>query len=97
MATMGTVRDVVLRVPVEELPGHLATLETELGQVPLIEVVRGERVIAEMRAPKQVSEQALPIAGPVPDFRAQMREVFGDRVLDVDTASWIREDRDGGA
>jgi hypothetical protein len=97
MATTVPVREAVTRVSVEDLASHLATLEKELGQVPLIEVVRGDTVIAEMRAPKQVSAAVRPEVRPIPDFRAQMREVFGDRVLDVDTTSWIREDRDGGA
>jgi hypothetical protein len=50
MATHATIRD-VQRVDVEDLTSHLATLESELSGGRAIELMRGERVIAELRAP----------------------------------------------
>jgi hypothetical protein len=96
MATVGTIRDAVTRVAVEDLVSHLATLETELGQVPLIEVVRGETVIAEMRAPKQMPAAVQLAVQPVPDFMARLKKIYGDEVLPAGTTTkWIRDDRDG--
>jgi hypothetical protein len=96
MGTTVPVREAVTRVAVEDLASHLATLEKELGEVPLIEVVRGDTVIAEMRAPRQVSAVVPAKARPMPDFMARLKAIYGDEVLPAGTTTkWIRDDRDG--
>ncbi len=85
----------VLRIPIEELPAHLATLEVELEGGRYIELVRDGNVIADVRAPATcVSRRVLP-ASERPDFMARMKARWGDKPLNVDTTAWIREDRDG--
>jgi hypothetical protein len=74
---------------VEELASHLETLEEELSGGRAIELVRGGVVVAEVRAPAGEG-----FARHVPQLRAQMRAIFGDEVLDVDTADWVAEGRD---
>jgi hypothetical protein len=97
MDTTATVRETcgakVQRVPVEELAQHLATLEQELSDSGTIELVRGDTVIAELRAkPKTITTDDGRV---IPDFMAQMREVFGDYVFPDGTGlKWINEDRD---
>ena len=84
----------VQRIPVEELAGHLATLESELSDGRSIEIMRGDAVIAEVKA------KALPPSPPAgskryrPDFAAQLKEMWGDKVFDTDGTQIIREDRD---
>ncbi|MBB5066796.1 hypothetical protein [Granulicella mallensis] len=100
MGTTNTVREDmpsmgrVQRIAVEDMDKHLATLEAELSGGGAIELVRGDAVIAEVRAPQSVSVDTRPFSARMPDFKAQMREVFGDVVLDVDTTSWIEDDRE---
>jgi hypothetical protein len=94
MATSTTIRDSVVQIAVEDLPSHLASLETELSECHSIELVRGETVIAEVRAPKRLAEPERPADRPIPDFMARLRELYPDGPLDVDTTAMIREDRD---
>jgi hypothetical protein len=84
----------VQRIAIEDIDKHLATLEIELSGGRSIELVRGERVIAEVRAPERVVLDLRPFSERMPDFKAQMREVFGDVTLDLDTTAWIEEDRE---
>src|ERR1700761_8005055 len=102
MGTTNTVREDVpsvgriQRIAVEDMDKHLATLEAELSGGGAIELVRGERVVAEVRAPKIVVEPQERVQPPMPDFMARMREIWGDEVLPEGTTTrWIREDRDG--
>ena len=96
MATSETIRDMegakVQRIQVDDLAQHLATLEQELSDSKTIELVRGDAVIAELRAP---SKNVLTKSGRViPDFMGQMREVFGDQVFPLGTGlKWINEGR----
>jgi hypothetical protein len=66
----------------------------ELDRVQLIELVRGETAIAEMRAPKQRIELPQPVDRPIADFMGRMKSIWGDKPLDIDTTVMIREDRD---
>jgi len=92
MATAGTVREMVTRVSVEELTSHLATLEAELSDGRLIELVRGETVIAEVRA-KDMNQAS--VAAELPDFMGRLRANWGDTVLPLGTGTaLVREDRD---
>lgn len=92
MATAGTVREMVTRVSVDELASHLATLEAELSDGRSIELVRGETVIAEVRA-KEVEHTVAPVE--LPDFMGRLRANWGDTVLPLGTGtSIVREDRD---
>jgi len=96
MDTTATVRETysakVQRVPIEELAQHLATLEQELSEGRSIELVRGETIVAEVRA--KAAPAAEEKAWVTPDFLGQMREVFGDYVFPDGTAlKWIDEDR----
>lgn len=88
----------VLRVPVEELGEHLDTLEAELSGGRAIELVRGGKVIAEIRS-KPGAEVAVGRAEaevpPLPDFMGRMREIWGDKVFPEGTGvKMLREDRD---
>ena len=68
-----TVPELIIRVPVDELPAHLAQLETELSNGRMIEIVQGDLVIAEVRA-----REANPVVRPhAPDFMARMRARLG--------------------
>jgi hypothetical protein len=87
-------RETVLRLSVEELGEHLATLEEELSGGRSIELIRGERVIAEVRAPKEEATTVAAVRPQMPDFKARLREIWGDQPLDVDMTAVIREDRD---
>ena len=86
------VSSLVLRLPVEELPAHLAQLEAELSSGCTIELLRGDAVIAELRAkqPQDTVPQTRPLA---PDFMARMKARWGDRIFN-DSTQWVREDRD---
>jgi hypothetical protein len=84
----------VIRIAVEDLGAHLATLEAELRSVRAIELTRGEKVIAEIH-PAQALEVADSRTLPeLPDFMAMLRDIYGDKPLDVDTTEWIREGRE---
>lgn len=84
----------VVRIPVEELPEHLATLEDELRGGRAIELVRGEHVVAEVRAKENVTLEGK--KRPVPDFMGRMKTIFGDQVFpDGYMTDAVRRDRDG--
>lgn len=91
MAATGTIREVVgaQRIAVEDLASHLATLEAELSGGRAIELVRGGTVVAEVRAVSSMDQ------GPVPDFHARLRSIWGEKPLDVDMTAVVRRDRDG--
>lgn len=84
------------RIAVEDLPSHLATLESELSGGRAIELVRGETVIAELHAPKPVElKPQADMRREMPDFMGRMRKIWGDEMLPEGTSTrWIREDRD---
>ena len=87
-------RSLVLRIPVEDLPAHLATLEAELEGGRRIELVRGNDVVADVRA----REIELPMPGVrpgAPDFMARMKAMWGDRIFE-DSTELIRRERDAG-
>ena len=82
-----------MRIAIEDLGAHVATLEAELRSVSAIELTRGETVIAEIH-PRQVLHVTDAKSQPkMPDFMARMRENFGDKSLNVDTTAWIDEER----
>jgi len=97
MATSTTIRDSVLQVAVEDLVSHLATLEAELSLGRSIELLRGETVIAEMRAPKtEVAGLGSVAERPLPDFMGRMKAIWGDTVFPEGTGvRLVRADRDG--
>ena len=85
----------VVRIPLEQLSSQVTMLEAELASGHRVELVRGDHVIAQVLA-------VLPLAPPkpetgraMPDFRARLVQMWGDTPLDVDTTTWVREDRDG--
>jgi len=100
MATSGTIREVttvatsVRRVAVEDLAAHLATLEAELSEGKAIEVMRGDKVIAELRGKTAVT---VPLSRPdVAAMKARLRATWGDTVLPSGTMTEVvRNDRDG--
>ena len=98
MAAAETIREMgtaVRRIPVEELPEHLATLEAELAGGRAIELSRGDVVVAEVRAKNTLSEIEHR-ARPIPDFMGRMTEIFGDKVFPTGYMTQaVREDRDG--
>jgi len=68
--TAGTL---VCRVQIEELSERLDYFEHELAQGVIVELVREDRVVAELRAPAPPA--------PVPDFMARMKALWGDKVF----------------
>jgi hypothetical protein len=84
----------VMRIAIEDLGAHVATLEAELRGVRAIELTRGDMVVAEVvaRTPLEVSDDRP--QPELPDFMARLREIYGDKPLDVDTTEWIREGRE---
>ena len=86
----------VQRIPIEDLPAHLATLEAELEDGRHIEVLRGGAVIADLRAPARLATQGVLPASERPDFMARLKEMWGDRVFE-DSTELIRKDRDAGS
>lgn len=95
MGASGIVRDVAaggaLRIAVEDLASHLATLEAELSGGRAIELVRGGVVVAEVRGVDAIANAA---PKPMPDLKARLRSIWGDKPLDVNMTAVIREDRD---
>jgi len=93
MDAIDTAREGVLRIDVDDLSNHLATLEAELSGGRCIELVRGDIVVAEVRAknPLPIS----PATRELPDFLGRMKAIWGDKVFPEGymTAA-IREDRD---
>ena len=83
----------VIRIAMEDLGAHVATLEAQLRSVRAIELMRGETVIAEIN-PRQPLKAADPELVEMPDFMAILREIYGDKPLDVDTTKWIQEGRE---
>ena len=81
----------VLRIRIDDLPGLPEDLETELAAGRRIELVRADKVVAEVREP---GVQLPQVTAANFDWAAQLKEMWGDRVFDVDTTQWIREDRD---
>jgi len=80
-----------VRIRVEDLGQHLATLESELSDGRSIELVRNERVVAELRA-KTEQEHVRPA---MPDFMGRMKAIWGDKVFPEGYMTQaIREDRD---
>ena len=92
MATsVQTHEQATIRIRMEELSGLPAEFEAELAEGRPVEFVRGDKVIAEARAPEPEQPR---VTAATFDFEAQRRQMWGDRVFDVDTTEWIREDRD---
>lgn len=83
-----------MRIAIEDLGAHVATLEAELRSVSAIELTRGETVIAEIYPKQPVHAAELGPRPEMPDFMARLREIYGDTPLNVDTTEWIREGRE---
>jgi len=81
----------VIRIAIEDLPAHVATLEAELRGVRAIELTRDEVVVAEIHPKQPLDLKPQP---DLPDFMAMLHEIYGDKPLDVDTTEWIREGRE---
>ena len=85
----------VIRMQIEELPAHLATIETELQDARRIELLRGETVIAELTKPSHVEGKDALERSKRPDFAARLKEMWGDKIFE-DSTPLIRADRDAG-
>jgi hypothetical protein len=80
-----------MRIAIEDLGAHVATLEAELRGMKAIELTSGDAVVAEIHPTQSLELQPQP---ELPDFMAMLREIYGDKPLDVDTTEWIREGRE---
>jgi len=78
-------------VSVDTLCNDFPAVETMLNLGEEISVVKEQREIARM-TPAPV--QGVWVKPQMPDFLAQMKEVFGDKMLPVTGAQIISEDRD---
>lgn len=78
------------RASVRDLRYDFKTVEAELAQGNPIEIVKRGKVIGKLFP----AEQQEPFV--MPDFEAQMKELFGDRIFEPSNAeviSWARGDR----
>jgi hypothetical protein len=97
MKALDTALGSVLRINVDEMADHLATLEAELSGGRCIELVRGQTVVAELRAKAAPSlPRSTPAASrELPDFLGRMKAIWGDKVFPEGyMTEAIREDRD---
>jgi antitoxin (DNA-binding transcriptional repressor) of toxin-antitoxin stability system len=78
-------------VSVDTLCNNFSAVEAILSSGEEISVTKAQREIARMR-PAPVQE--VWVKPEMPDFLAQMKEIFGDKVLPVTGAQIISEDRD---
>lgn len=79
-------------VTVRDLRYDFPKVEELLRAGEEIQVTKRRRPIA------RITREPLPEQGPrspLPDFLGQMREIFGDRVMEITGAQIISEDRDG--
>ncbi|HEY5328545.1 MAG TPA: hypothetical protein VIJ79_01565 [Acidobacteriaceae bacterium] len=83
-----------MRIAIEDLGAHVATLEAELRSVRAIELTRDDMVVAEVRARPSLQASDDQPQPELPDFIARLREIYGDKPLNVDTTEWIREGRE---
>jgi antitoxin (DNA-binding transcriptional repressor) of toxin-antitoxin stability system len=74
-------------VSVRDLRYHFPKVEEMLRSGEEIRITKRRRVIARL-TPEPMERP------PLPDFLGQMKEIFGDRVMDITGAEIIREDRD---
>jgi antitoxin (DNA-binding transcriptional repressor) of toxin-antitoxin stability system len=75
-------------VSVRDLRYDFPKVEEMLRSGEEIRITKRRRVIARL-TPEPMDKP------PLPDFLAQMKETFGDKVLKVTGAQIISEDRDG--
>lgn len=75
-------------VSVRDLRYDFPKVEELLRSGEEIRITKRRRVIARL-TPEPMDRP------PLPDFLGQMKEIFGDRVLNVTGAQIISEDRDG--
>ncbi|MGA2047825.1 MAG: hypothetical protein ABSG96_09030 [Terracidiphilus sp.] len=74
-------------VSVRDLRYDFPKVEEMLRSGEEIRITKRRRVIARL-TPEPTDRP------PLPDFLGQMKEIFGDRVMNVTGAQIIREDRD---
>jgi antitoxin (DNA-binding transcriptional repressor) of toxin-antitoxin stability system len=74
-------------VSVRDLRYDFPKVEEMLRSGEEIRITKRRRVIARL-TPEPMERP------PLPDFLGQMKEIFGDRVMDITGAEIIREDRD---
>ena len=88
-----------VRLSIDDLPTHIATLKAELQDGHTVELLSGDQVVGEVRARSAMrKEQVSPIDEPIstrPDVMAELKRMWGEQPLNVDTTTWVREDRDG--
>ena len=65
-----------IRVPVEELAAHRASLEAALADGRCVELVRGDTVIADIRA-RETKPESGKQDPEMPDFMARMKQMWG--------------------
>jgi hypothetical protein len=95
MLAPDTSRGLVVRIAVDDLGSHLATLETELSDGRSIELLRGDVVVAELRAKRDEPSSVMPARRDLPDFMGRMKAMWGDEVFPEGYMTQaIREDRD---
>lgn len=78
----------IRRASVHDLRYSFKYIEAQLAAGQPIEIVKRNKVIARL---VPVEPEAPP---EWPDFEARLKEIWGDRVMDVSAADVIREDRD---
>jgi antitoxin (DNA-binding transcriptional repressor) of toxin-antitoxin stability system len=73
---------------IRDLRYDFKRVEQLLRQGEEVQITKRKRVIARL-VPEQPETRP-----PLPDFMARLREIYGDKVLEVSGAELIRKDRD---
>lgn len=77
----------MIKASIRDLRYKFTKIERLLHQGEEIQITKRRQVIARL-VPENGREQA-----PMPDFRKRLREIFGDKTLDVSGAELIAQDR----
>jgi antitoxin (DNA-binding transcriptional repressor) of toxin-antitoxin stability system len=85
-------------VTVGELRSSFKAVEEKLAKGMRVRVTRRGEVVAEMlpalEATKTQTVQKRSFADYLPEMRARMREIWGDKSVEIDTTALISESRD---
>jgi antitoxin (DNA-binding transcriptional repressor) of toxin-antitoxin stability system len=75
---------------VRDLRYHFPEIEQALQEGREIQITKRKRIIARLVPDRPAPPPQLP------DYRARLKRIFGDKVLKVTGAQLIREERDAG-
>ncbi|HUP03826.1 MAG TPA: hypothetical protein VMU19_07555 [Bryobacteraceae bacterium] len=83
---------------IRDLRYNFPAIEKALSEGQEIEITKRKRVVARLipaTQPARPVPERPPAPAHFPDYRARLKDIFGDKVLKVTAAQLIREERDG--